>query len=205
MRNLASTISYIFHPIFITFYLVAISLFLPIFVFQNYPINIKYYILIYVFLLDVAMPISSLVIMKKYGLIASLHIEKKEERTKPYLLMFFFYTITAISFMSIPGIHPIIPFAFILSAIIIVLVNFINRFIKISAHTTSMAGAAAWFYLLFLVFGINTAMIIIVNVVLLGLVMTARLMLKAHSPSEVYLGFALGIIVSIIAGSYYLI
>lgn len=204
MKFFAHMISYIFHPIFIPLYLITILLFLPVPEFRNYPIYFKYYIIVFVFLLDVVMPLTSISLMKKYGVISSFHIEKAEERTKPYLLLFFLYSITAISFMSIPGIHPIIPFAFILSALMIIVVNFINRFIKISAHSVSMAAVASWFYILDQLFEINFSEVIIITVILLGVVMSSRLFLQVHTPREVYWGSLVGIVIPILGGSIFL-
>ena len=204
MKTFAKVISTVFHPLFVPVYLLAITLWMPVYAFQRYNSTLKFYILGYVFLINVVIPISSLLLMKRYKIISSLQIEEAEERTIPYWLMFFLYSITAYSMGNIPGIHPIIPLAFILSAMIVVVVVFINRFLKISAHSTSMAASATWFFLLFKAFDLNTVIYLIAGVLLTGMVMSARLEAEAHSPREVYLGAATGMVLTLVLGQIFI-
>jgi membrane-associated phospholipid phosphatase len=91
---------------------------------------------------------------------------------------------------------------------------FINIFDKISAHTVGMGGILG-FILLFLlqhgdvsiyfqsvnekIYGIPLSLIFLFSIVLAGFVGSVRLFLKAHSASQVYAGYFIGLISQFIA------
>ncbi len=201
MKGAAKIISYLFHPLFVPVYMLGITLFLPVYALNRYGTELKMYMLAFIFLLDVLLPLISLSFMKRYKIIGSMQLENARERTIPYVLMFFLYSLTAWSLGDMAGMHPIIPIAFVMSALIIVVVNFANRYFKVSAHSAAMAAATTWFYLIFKAFAIDTSLLLMIAVVLTGLVMSSRLAMGAHSPREVYWGAAIGAAVPLVLGA----
>lgn len=193
MKTTANLISYIFHPLFYPFYLLIITLFLPVFGMQRYNNDFKYYLLGYVFISNILLPIVSLWLMKKYKLIESLEISNAKERTLPYLMMIGIYIFTAASLSKIQGMAIIVIYAFLLSATLVAILTIINKFVKISAHSTSATAAAVWMFILYKSLEYNTVIYLIISTLLLGLVMSSRLILKSHRPFEVWLGFFTGL------------
>jgi len=171
---------------------------------ERYPEDFKHYFLVYIFVLDVLVPLFSLVIMKKYGLISTLTLGEAHERKLPYVMMLLIYITTAFSLMNIKGIDGIIALAFLITATILLVVLIANHFFKISAHAASTAAGATWFFVLFKAFGYNTVFFLVAGVIMLGLVMSSRLFLKAHTAKEVYLGALVGITITLFGGMVYL-
>jgi hypothetical protein len=86
---------------------------------------------------------------------------------------------------------------------------FINNFIKISAHAAGMGGLVLMMALTQTTFGYAHAQIGLIGginlvvpmnslfygaILMAGVVCTSRLILKAHEPREVYLGFIAGVL-----------
>jgi len=203
MKTFANLISIIFHPLFIPVYLLAFTLYLPVYTMQRYTEDFKILFLLYAFLIDVIVPLLLLVLMKRFRMISSLTLGKASERQLPYVMMFFIYLTTALSLMNIRGLDGIISLAFMITAAILLVVLILNRFLKISAHSASAAAGATWFFVLFKAFEISLSLQLTVALVLLGLVMSSRLYLEAHSPREVYLGAVIGILITLLGGGIY--
>jgi hypothetical protein len=122
------------------------------------------------------------------------------ERRLPYVTAGLFYFITAQSLCSFP--IPSIVSSYLLSGVIILFICLLFlRKIKISIH---MAGVGALLGLAVFTsysFGLQLLLFIAALVLLAGLVGSSRLYLKAHTPLEVYVGFFLGLLVSL--GSFF--
>ncbi len=203
MKALANLVSIVFHPLFIPVYLLAFTLYLPVYTMQRYTENFKILFLLYAFLIDVVAPLLLLVLMKKFRMISSLTLGKASERQLPYVMMFFIYLTTALSLMNIRGLDGIISLAFMIAASVLLVVLVLNRFLKISAHSASVAAGATWIFVLFKAFEISLSLHLTVAIVILGLVMSSRLYLEAHSPREVYLGAVVGGLITLLGGAFY--
>lgn len=141
------------------------------------------------------MPISSLLIMQRFGVIKSPQMHHREERAFAISLMIL--SLSAICYLLIVKINVStslnISFCTVTFTLFIaVIANFID---KVSLHTIGVSGLLGILYyfiteevitniILFDVFGIT--------IIMLGLTMTARLFLKAHNYYQVILGAIIG-------------
>ena len=193
MRIVAQIISYLFHPIFYPVYLLVYTLHLPVYAMQRYNGKFSWYLIIYVAISNVILPLIALWLMKRNKWIDSFEIKNAKQRYFPYLLMFSLYVFTAFSLNRLPAMHPILPLAFAASAASVAIITALNRFLKVSAHATAAGAATSWAFVLHHVFEVNTIFVTMVAVFVLGLVMSSRLILGAHTHKEVWLGAAIGI------------
>jgi hypothetical protein len=191
-KNFYMLLSYIFHPIFIPLYIVGIC-----FTANIYPIYFlnneqKLLLLLMIVLNTLVLPIIGVVLMKRYGIISSYHIEERKERFYPYLYFFTLYVLTAVMLL-LNTIAPIIlSYVYFVAAGLIFLLVLFNSRIKVSAHTSSIISFATMLIMLDIKGVLNMDMAVVIAIVLSGLIGTARLALKAHSTKEVALGYVLG-------------
>ena len=73
---------------------------------------------------------------------------------------------------------------------------------KISAHAAGIGGLVAYCYIFTSRFGMEYTFIFIAAVLLAGLVMASRIRLDAHSPAQTYIGFLIGIGITLFAGPF---
>ncbi len=194
MTIFAKFYSYLLHPIVVPVYLLAHSLFLPVYSMQRYNNDFKLYLIGYIIVVIVILPLLSLWQLKKFAIIDSFHISNQKQRPLPYLLMVVLYSFSAISLSSIAGMHYLIILLFAMSAITVLVLTIINYRIKISAHAAGVSMSLPWFLLIHIIFDLNTTIYLIISFLVLGIVMTSRLVLKAHTHTEVWLGASIGII-----------
>jgi hypothetical protein len=205
LKTASTALSYLLHPL-----LMPTLIFAFIFFFCETAVNlnteVKLNILWVIFITTFLFPFLSTVVLfyliKKSFSITHLIMEDNRERFYPFLFTGFFYL--AITYMFIKaGLDPNIIFimgGISLSAIIVSLITYSW---KISAHAVGICGALG--YVLAVGFYYPYEMILFpvaVIVLLIGLLLSARLYLNAHTPPQVFAGAALGFIVSV--GSFVL-
>lgn len=190
-KTIAKTLSVLFHPIvYPTYGFLLLFFFDDLFVVRINP-QAKLYILGIVFMNTFLLPTALLLVFKKRGIISSLKLENRTERFYPLLISLLFYATTwyLIDRLPLPSLYTYI---LALSTVLVVLTIGINFFFKISLH--SMGAAAFSSALLGVVYLYNLQIMLAVSVLLLltGLIASSRLVLKAHRPSQVYVGLILG-------------
>ncbi len=199
-KGVAQFISYIAHPGLMPLVgVVFVLLLTPQYIDQA----VFFIALLYVFLGTYLFPFILILVLRKIGLLNSLHMQNASERRLPYVTAGLFYFITSQSLRNFP--IPDSISAYLLSGVIILFVCllFLSK-IKISIH---MAGVGALLGLAIYTsysFGLQFLLFIAALVLLAGLVGTSRLFLKAHTPSEVYIGFFLGLLTSLGSLTYLL-
>ncbi len=193
-NRFASIISYFFHPLFIPLY----SVFL-IFQLETLPVFIitptaKWMILALTALSTLSLPLLLFWLFRRKGLIASLKMENRQERSIPYVLMMLVYYMMYFLFSGIR--LPAIVNAFFLgTALVILAVAVMTFWWKTSIHAAGMGGATGAFLAIAFLFELDLLWLISLILLCSGLVGYARLKLNAHSPAEVYSGWTVGMIV----------
>lgn len=141
------------------------------------------------------LPALSISILRFTGYIGSVHLAERSERLMPYLFTSLYYGVMTYIFYRGMSFHP---FFIMMSSItlLILLLAIINFKIKISAHAASIMGTIGFLWALKL----NDPELImfypVVGIIFItGLIMSARLQLNAHKPTEIYLGALLGFVV----------
>ncbi|HAG17330.1 MAG TPA: hypothetical protein DCG69_12535 [Bacteroidales bacterium] len=190
-KTIAKSISILFHPILYPIYGFLLLFFFDsdFFVVPNE--QTKLYLLSMVVLNTLLFPLILLYYFKKRGFVRSIQLKTKEERIFPLLVMLLFY---ALSWYTVNGFQEFLVYAKILGlATIVATAAFIaNFFLKISLHSIGAAAFAAALLALGYLYKTQTTTAFVVAALLSILIAYARIVLKAHRPSEVYIGFLLG-------------
>ncbi len=134
--------------------------------------------------------------MKRKQLITTLEIKEQKERTLPYFMVFLYYllTYTVLRNTGLPSIVFSLIFSGVVGAGLALLVNFSW---KISAHSIGVGGLVGAYSGLVLS-RTSSSQLLILLWLLAGAVLSARLILKAHTNSQVYVGFLSGFFVALV-------
>ncbi len=179
--KLARIVSYLFIPPVMNF-----LTFLYLSFFQPEPVKLPVILISLAF--GVLIPIVFFVIMRKKGKIDDNDAKIKEQRSVPYLFGIFLILIAIVLSvkLNLPTIILSVWIAYLLNSVILLLVN---KFWKMSAHALGTAipvGVALNFSLfasLFFIF-------------ILVITSISRIILKVHSPAQVFAGALTGILVT---------
>jgi hypothetical protein len=204
MKAIAQLFSFLFHPIFIPLYMLAVLFNLPVLKIQM--INPAFRMILFglLFINNIALPIISFYLLKKQRKILSVQMETAEERRTPYIILFGLYSITAVMLYRTSYLDPIIVFIPMAAAVTILAMIPLNQRFKISAHMTSIGSATAFLFLAHFYFEINLIMLISFVILAAGSIASSRLYLQAHDTKEIYSGYFLGLGVTLFVGSFYL-
>jgi hypothetical protein len=204
--SLAQIISYIFHPVFVP--LIAMYIFFNSGSYHSNNVNSQeLFRFMYLFsgLLTIVMPVISLVILVRNKFVSSFSLPNQHERTGPFLITAFYYSLFYILLKKLP---PSVAswefFSMQLGAILVlVVVTIINFKFKISVHAAGYAGLVGIYM------GLVANDVIILNhtlmagiIILVGVIGTARLSLGAHKQSEIYLGALVGFLCEFLVVKY---
>jgi hypothetical protein len=182
-------ISYFFHPInFPIIGAVLFFLFIPKFIFKPQ----EYTILVVIFIGTYLFPLILLGLLKRFEMIDSYHMVSIEERKFPTLLFI------SISFIignwlyksSIVDILALMFFGYGLSLICASVFLYLKR--KISLHALAISGLIGFLIYYSFYYKINLIPILALLFILGGLMVSARLRLRAHQLNEVILGTIVG-------------
>ena len=174
-------------------------------------------LLLLVFLYTFFIPAVSIMVMYFLGMIQDVQVREREDRIGPYLITGMLYLWVYYNF-SQNGQLPPAYVSFMLGTVVALFISFmINIFSKISAHAVGMGGligmviiSMVWFsygsFTMELSGGraleLSMLHLLMTALVIAGAVGTARLLLKAHEPSDVYGGYFIGFVTQFFAFLY---
>ena len=190
LDSLAKILSVVFHPLLMLVYGLAIIFSSPT-LFGYLPVEIKKLLFLIVLVNNVFLPISLLPIFMHRNIISSWTISDRKERTTPLILTTLLYGAT--SFIIFRYQIPFFLKSYIFSAFFLsLIVTVINFWWKISLH--SVGAGALLGIVLILSFRMHAPLVdyLILVIVIGGLVLSSRLRLNYHNPSQVWLGFLSG-------------
>jgi len=190
MRLFSRFLSYLLHPLIVPTIGV---LLIDTFSFIQIPDEYFYLYIGIVFVGTYAIPSLLVVLLLVLGFLSELEMPKRQDRFGPLLL-------AAVSVYSTERLlerlfAPYEILLFLLGIALSLVVAFlVNLRIKASIHMAGMGGLLGGMLAMSLHTQMNLFFVIAPIIVLSGLLGTARLKLKAHQPSEIYLGFLVGFI-----------
>ncbi len=188
----AKAISFVFHPLLMPFYGILIIFNIGSYIVFSVSPMIKYLVYAIVFVNTFLIPAMSGIFLLKKGLITSLEMNTTKERRLPLLITGLFYSLTYYFLQKFP-LPPLI-FLILLGATLSVLVSMmVNLIWKISAHMIGAGGMVGAVIGVSWRLSLDLNLLIICLILLSGLIGTSRLKLNAHNPSQVYIGFLLGL------------
>ena len=146
-----------------------------------------------VFGITYVIPVISLFLLKALGIIESFQVKTIQERRLPVLVMVVLFYILGDILAQIPTLRDL-GFLFYGSCAGLAGVYALFAFkIKTSLHLLAMGNAVGFFIIIINLYALSLIALVMVLILLSGLVASARLHLKAHKPSELFVGFLLGI------------
>ena len=218
LRYTAYFFSVLFHPLLIPTYMLILLLMVNPYTFGVNTIGESKFLIAQMVLTTIFLPLFSVFMLKQLDFISSLEMPKREERIAPYLIIGMFYIGLAVFFIKSPSIIPsVLSIAFLGATIALWILFVMNLFIKISAHTVGIGGLLGMViigtfqfdYKQFMmelgplgIFTVNMNSILMICIFIAGLVGTSRLILKAHTKHEVYLGYLIGFVSQFVAYNF---
>lgn len=206
MIRLGSIIlSYVVNPLLLTtflFYL--LTLHFPVIIVPN-PVLTKL-LLGVLLIVTFILPVLSLVIMKKMGVITDMMIPIRTQRMLPLLYTAAIYIAAGMVIFRDNKLNDFrISELLFLVAVLMIIAGTITLYWKISAHALGVGGVVGVLLkLVFSFYGIEYIFALCLGIVVSGLVMSARLYLGAHTLAQVMAGFFLGVLYAYLASEYIL-
>ncbi len=194
MRGISRVLSSLLHPLLIP----TLGLFLIFNVGGHYsflPVDHQRIVYLVVFLSTCILPLSLIPLFLMFKVIKSVYMEGRRERLLPVFFSGLFYFLGYFFLRRIPIVPSFIE-GFMLATLMAIYVALIITFFwKISMHMIGIGGLAGAMMALSFRFGLDLWLLFSVIILASGLLGVARLQLKAHSPSQVYVGFVLGFLI----------
>jgi membrane-associated phospholipid phosphatase len=156
-----------------------------------------------IFVTTYLIPLLILIVFKKLKLIKTFNAESIQERKIPVAMMIVLFYLLAKTITNTTGITDIGLLFYATSAALTITYICFSFQLKTSLHLLSLGISTSFFLILGCLHAHSFSTVVVLNILLAGAVANARLYLKAHTPSEVYLGFLFGFIAPI--GVYYLL
>ena len=182
-RNCALFFSYSFHPM-----TVSLLAFWALIFHNPDTLSNRYLVLFTCLLISNLIPIITVLILKKKGLITDIDASQKEQRILPLTLGVIYSGIgfLILRYLNADMIVQGLMFCYMTNSIITLS---ITRYWKISIHTMGLTApfAALW------VHGYQFPVLMVIIVICVGI---SRIILKAHSPAQVFTGAALGFLLT---------
>jgi membrane-associated phospholipid phosphatase len=138
---------------------------------------------------------------KKMGMITSLYVEDAAERRIPYLACVIIYGLATYLFgwqlQPIGELAPQISVILASVTLSLALIAMVSYFWKISAHATGIGGTIGMLSGLMIRFDESALLLpLLLTILIGGWLMSARLQLNAHTPSQIAAGIFCGLFVS---------
>ena len=209
LKSLAQVLSFIFHPLLIVTYMLVLLLLVNPYLFGVNSISDKQskLLILQVFLSTFFIPAFAVAMLRFTGMIKSMEMKTRQERIGPYIITGMFYIWMFRNFLGSDQV-PTAFSSFLLGASLgLFIAFFINIFSKISAHAVGMGGLVGMVVITMLLFSYDTFTIhstivgivemsmngvLVFVIVMAGIVGTARLLLQAHEPLDLYGGYLVG-------------
>lgn len=190
----ARIVSIALHPFFMAVYGVCL-----LFLYTDFKFIFEGQFLIFiapVFVFTLLIPVNILFIFKKMGLIKDYDLKDKEERFMPFIAILLSYLLLFFYFYN-AGLYTWFLALLLSPSILLIVSAILTRYWKISAHMIGIGGLIGGVLsVCYFVKGANPYILFIILFILAGCLGTARLILKRHTPAQVYVGFLLGLAVT---------
>ena len=193
MRVLAQTVSGILHPLCMPLLTLGLLVLTDGYLVHRLGLFAYLFVLL---LINTVAPAISLWLLKRRGVISDLDIRNRSERPWPFLLVLAYYLMAYILVVQSTAVAVPVFYQQVLLSLVVAIASawVVTWKAKISMHMLAQGGILAVY--LHVAMMDHTWDLNWVSVLLLraGLVGWSRLRLGAHTPAEVYSGFALGLL-----------
>lgn len=201
-RILSLGISGLFHPLLLpTYIFILIGYFAPLAIAPLNTLEGRRFLIGLIFLSTFFLPflLLSLYIMiqNTRWTMKSFYMENSKERVFPLLIISFFYAVLIYFIKMTPQLNDILLIVMCCTTISVLTIAIVSNFWKISAHAVGISGMIG--ILAVLNNKIPDAALFVPLVVLIiaaGCLFSARLYLNAHTPRQIWVGSAFGLLIS---------
>jgi hypothetical protein len=197
----AKIVSYIFHPLFYPtlglYFMLHSDTYL-----DTMNSEAKYFLYVILGFSTCVLPLLSLPVLMYRRLIKNIEMENRSERILPLIFVVIFYFLGYYLMNRLPIPQIIITYTssvtFIAAIALLVTVWW-----KISFHTLGAGGLLGALIALSLKFDTSLQIYLVVVLIITGVVSSARLLLSAHTPTQIIVGFFTGLAIAF-SGMYFL-
>lgn len=202
LRFVASLISYIFHPVFMPLLLSVVLWRLLPAEFAPIPQKTLTFRFISLASTTIFFPLLTVALLKALGFLRSVHMRVSRDRIIPLIATMTFYFWAQQVFSHQADTPKIINILLLGSFWGIILLFLGSIFFKVSMHTTAAGGAIGIMTVLMFLATVNMFPALLVTILIGGIVGSARLILREHTPPEIWMGYIIGFIVQLAAWGY---
>lgn len=189
--SISRFLSYILHPLLMPFFAVVLVMNLNTYIAYSISPQLQRIIISLVFITTGALPVLTAIFLLQKGMIRSLEMESISERRIPFISTAVFYLICFYLLQQLPV--PRMLSLMVLGATITIFVAWMLSFRwKVSIHMIGIGGLTGMLFGLSKILNADLLTIIIITILFSGLLGTSRIILGAHSPKQVYVGFLIG-------------
>jgi hypothetical protein len=194
MRKIAQLVSIIFHPLLFSTYLVVLLgyLFPPMLLL---PVAKLPMFAAVIFGLTFLLPVLNLWIFKQFNIISTLTLQKRKERTIPFVFISIIYVLIAAMFVYRINLSINYTKLATITAALVVAASVITFFYKVSVHSLSVWGTIGIVLPLCKPAGQSLVYATVALILVAGFSMSARLYLNAHTPREILVGSLTGFLI----------
>lgn len=194
IRTASRLVSYLFHPLLFTTYLVImLGIFMPRFLLIPPPAIWRF--AGFVAVITFVFPAANIVMLKAFGSVRSLEMEERRDRILPFLMITIFYAVVSAMFFYKVSVNLNFNKIMLIATAMTAVATIVTFFFKISIHSLAMGGALGILLPLNKVAEGALLYPAVAIIVLGGLLMSARLYLQVHTLREVGYGAAVGFLV----------
>lgn len=201
LRFLAHLISYLFHPLFISSYVMGFLIFLHPYAFNGYDHRLKMLRFVNIVLCNALFPAFSVFLLWRLKFIQSIFLRTEKERIIPYIIAMIFYWWTWNVYKNLDS--PVMSVHFLLGSFLAICGAWMcNIYFKISMHAVAMGGALMFFFLFSFKDEYASGLYLSVVMLVTGLVCTARLIISDHSRFQIWSGIFIGMLAQYVAWQF---
>lgn len=195
MKRLALFVSVVFHPVFVNAFCL-LSLF-TLFPALEAGLNLKtkWFLFLFIFCSTAIIPLVMVLMLKITGKVSSIHLPGNQDRNMPYILTFFMYLFCYYELSTVAA-GTILPLYLLACSAVMLAMIVINSFYKLSIHMATLGVLSAVICIAGLLGHYEIRPILAGVWLLTGLTGSARLHLSAHTPTQLYIGFSTGFVIS---------
>ncbi|MBU1370196.1 MAG: hypothetical protein KJ578_04195 [Bacteroidetes bacterium] len=187
----AKLFSVVFHPLLIPTWAYLGLITQGNLILLRIPFNLTWTLAGLIFMTSFLFPTLIILLMLRFKMISSLAMPLRSERIGPLIVtaIFFFMTYYLLKQLQIA---PIVYLYMLGATLLTVVSSAITLWWKISLHMVGIGALAGAYAGLSILSPNNFSLLLVISLLIAGLTGTARLVLSAHKPAEVYVGFATG-------------
>lgn len=199
VQYIAHLLSYVFHPLFIpTYFFLYLMQVLPFeFVgITDWQLKMRLFSVAW---LTAFFPAFAVFLLWRLKLSDSIFLRTQKERIIPYVITMFFYWWMYYLSRNFTD-QPIALKFFYLGIFVASAISMtVNNFMKVSLHAMGIAGLTTAIILVSVFYPVNNEIWVLLAVVLVALVMSARLVVSDHSKKELLVGLFIGVFTQVAA------